>query len=523
MKKPPKPQPLHMRGELKKIIRREPVVFAVYLVLRLIVIASLVLAILRREYESAFVCVLVLVLFMLPFFIQKNFGIRLPGVLEIIILLFIFAAEILGELQSYFIQYPNWDTMLHTTNGFLCAAVGFSLIDILNRNAKIKFTLSPVYVALAAFCFSMTIGVLWEFFEFGMDRLFHMDMQKDTIVHTISSVMLDPTNSNIPITIDGITSVAVNGQDLGFSGYLDIGLYDTMEDLFVNFIGATVFSVIGYFYLKRRGGGRFAAAFIPTLEETEKEADADYGNSPAQTSDPDVSLDVSACLVSSDLDCLPDAVLARGASDCRQVLGVLSSHRRSNSVLPVLYHSLLHLAPAAVSDDGLSVFHRCARIQAFRGLHRTRLRRLDPLLHALSERAGPASDGICAERFLHLAGQDGLRRRHQHQRASEHARHRLRGIDARVLRCTPAACKKAASGDADAGRADQRLNGFCQAALDARCARCHSGERCFVPDRLSSVPQKPAQTECITPRPFPDRGDGRFLLPKCCFFGKAVI
>ena len=83
-----------------------------------------------------------------------------------------------------------------------------------------------------------------------------MDMQKDTIVHTISSVMLDPTNSNIPITIDGITSVAVNGQDLGFSGYLDIGLYDTMEDLFVNFIGATVFSVIGYFYLKRRGGGQ---------------------------------------------------------------------------------------------------------------------------------------------------------------------------------------------------------------------------------------------------------------------------
>ena len=135
----------------------------------------------------------------------------------------------------------------------------------------------------------MTIGVLWEFFEFSMDRLFHMDMQKDTIVHTISSVMLDPTNSNIPITIDGITSVAVNGQDLGFSGYLDIGLYDTMEDLFVNFIGATVFSVIGYFYLKRRGGGRFAAAFIPTLEETEKEADADYGNSPAQTSDPDIS------------------------------------------------------------------------------------------------------------------------------------------------------------------------------------------------------------------------------------------
>ena len=280
MKKPSKP--LHARGELKSVIRRQPVVFAVYLVLRLIVLASLVSAILRQEYESAFVCVLVLFLFMLPFFIQKNFGIRLPSTLEIIILLFIFAAEILGELQSYFIQYPYWDTMLHTTNGFLCAAVGFSLIDILNRDAKIKFTLSPVYVALAAFCFSMTIGVLWEFFEFGMDRLFHMDMQKDTIVHTISSVMLDPTNSNIPITIDGITSVAVNGRDLGFHGYLDIGLYDTMEDLFVNFIGATVFSVIGYFYLKHRGEGKFAKAFIPTIEETDKEPDSDHVKEPSQ-------------------------------------------------------------------------------------------------------------------------------------------------------------------------------------------------------------------------------------------------
>ncbi|MEI3078050.1 MAG: hypothetical protein V8T00_01655 [Oscillospiraceae bacterium] len=280
MKKPSKP--LHARGELRSAIRRQPVVFAVYLVLRLIVLASLVSAILRQEYESAFVCVLVLFLFMLPFFIQKNFGIRLPSTLEIIILLFIFAAEILGELQSYFIQYPYWDTMLHTTNGFLCAAVGFSLIDILNRDAKIKFTLSPVYVALASFCFSMTIGVLWEFFEFGMDRLFHMDMQKDTIVHTISSVMLDPTNSNIPITIDGITSVAVNGRDLGFTGYLDIGLYDTMEDLFVNFIGATVFSVIGYFYLKHRGEGKFAKAFIPTIEETDKEPDSDHVKEPSQ-------------------------------------------------------------------------------------------------------------------------------------------------------------------------------------------------------------------------------------------------
>lgn len=269
MKKPPKPKDTARR--LKATIRQQPAVFAVYVVLRLIVVAELVLSILRGEYESAFICLLVLILFILPFFIQQNFGIQLPTTLEIIILLFIFAAEILGELEGYFITYPNWDTMLHTTTGFLCAATGFALIDILNRNSRIKFQLSPIYVALAAFCFSMTVGVLWEFFEFGMDRLFHLDMQKDTVVQSITSVMLDPTNSNTPITIDGIHSVSVNGNDLGFDGYLDIGLYDTMEDLFVNFIGAVTFSVIGYFYIKHRGKGKLARAFIPTLSEQEEQ------------------------------------------------------------------------------------------------------------------------------------------------------------------------------------------------------------------------------------------------------------
>ena len=269
MKKPPKPKDTVRR--LKATIRQQPAVFAVYVVLRLIVVAELVLSILRGEYESAFICLLVLILFILPFFIQQNFGIQLPTTLEIIILLFIFAAEILGELEGYFITYPNWDTMLHTTTGFLCAATGFALIDILNRNSRIKFHLSPIYVALVAFCFSMTVGVLWEFFEFGMDRLFHLDMQKDTVVQSITSVMLDPTNSNTPITIDGIHSVAVNGNDLGFDGYLDIGLYDTMEDLFVNFIGAVTFSVIGYFYIKHRGKGKLARAFIPTLSEQEEQ------------------------------------------------------------------------------------------------------------------------------------------------------------------------------------------------------------------------------------------------------------
>ena len=139
MKHEPKPPRRKLR-DLGPIIRRRPAVFAVYLVLRLIVIAVLVSSILRREYESAFICLLVLVLFMLPFFIQQNFGIELPSTLEIIILLFIFAAEILGELGCYFITYPYWDSMLHTTTGFLCAATGFALIDIPNREPAVLFS-----------------------------------------------------------------------------------------------------------------------------------------------------------------------------------------------------------------------------------------------------------------------------------------------------------------------------------------------------------------------------------------------
>ena len=259
--------------EIKAYAKQRPKVFTVYVILRLLVVAVLVRSAMLKEYESMFVCLLVLVLFMLPSFLERKLKIELPDTLEIIILVFIFAAEILGELECYFIQYPNWDTILHTTSGFLCAAIGFSLVNLLNKDNRISLSLSPLYMAIAAFCFSMTIGVLWEFIEFSADRLFLLDMQKDTVITTISSVTLDATNSNTPIVIRNINDVAVNGQSLGLGGYLDIGLYDTMEDLFVNIIGALTFSVFGYFYIKHRGNGRIAKAFIPTITETKKESD----------------------------------------------------------------------------------------------------------------------------------------------------------------------------------------------------------------------------------------------------------
>ena len=258
------------RPRLRDQVRARPGVTIVYVTLRALVIASLVAQVLHRNYENVFLCVLTLFLFTLPSFIERSIRIDIPDTLEIIILLFIFAAEILGEIQAYYIQYPGWDTMLHTLNGFLCAAIGFSLLDILNRNEKLKFSLTPVYLSIVAFCFSMTIGVLWEFFEFFMDQTFLLDMQKDTVVHSIGSVMLDPAGGNVPVSIKNITDVIVvtadgTQQSLGLGGYLDIGIIDTMKDLLVNFIGAVVFSTIGYFYVKNRGKGKFAPQFIPTV------------------------------------------------------------------------------------------------------------------------------------------------------------------------------------------------------------------------------------------------------------------
>ncbi len=257
--------------QIKEHIKNNKLVFAVYLVLRILVIGAAVISFARGNYENVFLCVLSLVLFLAPAFVEKNLGIQLPTTLEIIILLFVFAAEILGEISCYYIKYQGWDTMLHTVNGFLCAAIGFALLDILNRNEKIKFTLSPLYLAIVAFCFSMTIGVLWEFFEFSCDLFIKTDMQKDTVVNYISSTMLDATNSNSAVVIDGINEVAVNGQKLAVDGYLDIGIYDTMKDLFVNFIGAVIFSVIGFFYVKTRGKGKFARHFIPVLNGNEED------------------------------------------------------------------------------------------------------------------------------------------------------------------------------------------------------------------------------------------------------------
>lgn len=259
-------------------MKKRNVKTTVYVVLRVLVVLVMVAQIYNDNWNNVFLCVMTLVLFMIPTFVDRKLHIELPNTLEVIILLFIFAAEILGEINEYYLHFAHWDAMLHTMNGFLAAAIGFSLIDILNQSDRFSIKLSPAFVAMVAFCFSMTVGVLWEFFEFGMDYFLKMDMQKDTILTSISSVVLNPEGKNVAVTIP-IDSIVVNGAPWNYGGYIDIGLYDTMSDLFVNFIGAVVFSVLGLFYIKGRGKRGFAQRFIPQMKTKEKiQADKDLAD-----------------------------------------------------------------------------------------------------------------------------------------------------------------------------------------------------------------------------------------------------
>jgi len=255
-------------------IQNPKLIMTIYWFLRLSVVLTMINQVFQRDYLNVFLCLLTLILFMLPTIIERRLHVDLPDVLEVVILLFIFAADILGEIRSFYVLVPHWDTALYTLNGFLFAAIGFCIVDIFNQEKNVSFNLSPLYMAIAAFCFSMTIGVLWEFFEWSMDIWFGFDMQKDTVLSSISSVAINPQGLNEPVVLKDIQNVIVVHQDgtqqaLNVSGYLDVGLQDTMKDLLVNLVGATVFSVIGYFYIKTRGQGRIAKHFIPTVMEKE--------------------------------------------------------------------------------------------------------------------------------------------------------------------------------------------------------------------------------------------------------------
>lgn len=274
--------PKRYQRRLINRVKENKAAFIVFTVLRILVVIVMIRAIIIGNYEAAATCFLSLLLFLIPSFLEGAMKISIPPLFEIIIYCFIFSANILGELGHFYTYFPFWDTMLHTLNGFLFAAVGFSTVDLLNRNSK-HVSLSPLYLTLVAFCVSMTVGVLWEFFECGMDLFFNMDMQKDFIVKNINSVTLDPTHNQQVIHVKDIVGTQIqtaSGETyLIEGGYLDIGILDSMKDLFVNFIGAVIFCIFGFIYLKYGEKKKGASSVVrglritPTVEnDTQSEA-----------------------------------------------------------------------------------------------------------------------------------------------------------------------------------------------------------------------------------------------------------
>lgn len=237
----------------------------IYLIFRLLVVICMIREIFNGNFQNVLLCILSLILFLLPAFIEKTFKIDFPTILEVVTFVFIFSAEILGEINNFYGRFPYFDDILHMINGFLAATVGFSLVYLLNENSE-SFNLTPVFVSLVAFCFSMTIGIGWEFFEYGIDNIFKFDMQKDSYVYNINTVIVDPNQNNNVVKIENIDYTIVYDDDgnelVKVKGYLDIGLHDTMKDLLVNFIGALIFSIFGYMYIINKEKYNLAGKFL---------------------------------------------------------------------------------------------------------------------------------------------------------------------------------------------------------------------------------------------------------------------
>ncbi len=238
---------------------------AVYVVLRFLIILTIVLSVLEGNFSNVLPAGIAIILFTVPNFLENKFEIDLPGTLESIIYIFIFSSQILGEIRNFYDLIPIWDTMLHTLNGFIFAGIGFSLCDFLNKNEKTKLYLSPIYIAFVAVLFSVTVGTLWEIFEYGVDVYLSKDMQKDVVINDIYTVHFNDENK--VESINGIVKTDIylnNGEIIEINnGYIDIGLHDTMKDMIVNFIGAVVFAVFGYFYELGVDNYEFAKNFIP--------------------------------------------------------------------------------------------------------------------------------------------------------------------------------------------------------------------------------------------------------------------
>ncbi len=168
-------------------------------------------------------CVLGIVVLHVPGFLSRRFKFDVPNAMYILYILFLYCAIFLGEVRNFYYEIPHWDTILHGFSSVMTGLFGFMVVAILNESRKATIQLSPIFVALFAFCFSVTIGTLWEIYEFTFDGMLGMNMQKSLLE-------------------DGSALIGRHA------------LSDTMEDIIVDGIGALIASVFGYFSLKHQKG-----------------------------------------------------------------------------------------------------------------------------------------------------------------------------------------------------------------------------------------------------------------------------
>ncbi len=168
-------------------------------------------------------CIFGVFAMLLPGALKKRVRLDIPSNMLIIYAVFLYCAIYLGEVRSFYYSVPHWDTVLHTFSGAMLGALGFSFINFLNKTDHVPLNLSPVFVAAFTFCFAVTLGVVWEIYEFSADTILHTNMQK--------------------FALEG-------GEPLIGAA----ALADTMKDLIVDSIGALVMAVIGYVSLKHKKG-----------------------------------------------------------------------------------------------------------------------------------------------------------------------------------------------------------------------------------------------------------------------------
>ncbi len=192
-----------------------------------------------REWTRTALAAVTILLLLLPEAAERASGKRLSMPFYVLCMFYALGA-MLGHSYKLYYKILRWDELLHLIGGFFFALVGFEIARSITGNGKYSLWFS----ALFGLCFSMAIALAWEFFEYGMDTFFGMDMQNDTVVHSIVSYQLG-TEMGVTGSFPEIHQVVINGTPLALNGYLDVGLHDTMADSLVETLGA-VLAVICY-------------------------------------------------------------------------------------------------------------------------------------------------------------------------------------------------------------------------------------------------------------------------------------